>query len=122
MEKIKLPHFRALFTSFIDAIKQAKSRPLFLIFSPVSFAFAFVLAILFFVHGILEALFSYLPDTKEEHIAYRVTSLIVLSFVHFLKILALGAFNVCIFIFGFFYDAINKLMTLNKSTSIIVEF
>ena len=119
MDNFEYLEFFSLFKHFGHVTKLAKTPLLILL--PLSFVYLIVLQALTFVKHIIECLFSYISTSKDEHIAYRVTEMIVFSFLLIWKFLAYGALYVCIYIFAFFYDLTNKIMTLGKSENYFVK-
>ncbi|MBE6537749.1 MAG: hypothetical protein E7673_07380 [Ruminococcaceae bacterium] len=119
MSKFEYLEFFTLFKNFYYVTKWAVI-PLYILL-PLSFIYIVVLQVLMFVKHIFECLFSYIPNSKDEHIAYRITGMILFSFILFWKVLVCGALDACIYIFGFFYDLTNKVITLGKSENYFVK-
>ena len=119
MNKFDYLEFCALFKHFGKSA--ANISPFFFFFLPVSFVYTIVLQVFLFATHLINCLFGYIPNSNTEHIAIRITGMLLFSFILTCKFLILGALDLCIFVFGFFYDLTNAIMTLGKETRFFVN-
>ena len=117
MKKIDYTDFLKLFKNFFSVVIKS---PIFILI-PLSFAYLLVLQVLLFVKNVIGYLYNYFFDEKDDAVGVRIAKIIAFAPAHLSKGFAYGGIDVCIFVFGFFYDLTNKIMTLGKSETYFVE-
>ena len=119
MKKIDYTMFLRLYQSFFKVLKKS----FVFIFIPLSFAYLIILQVLTFGKQIMTCLYGYFNvDEKDDSSGVKIAKIVVFGSVQISKGFLFGALDVCVFIFGFFYDLTNKIMTLGKSETLFVEF
>ena len=126
-QKFEHPYCITLLKHFFGQFKKfnAINIVLAIFFAPCGFLFMWVLEILTFlralVGSIFQGVFDYVESKNDDKTAFRVALVVVLSPFMLFKFLLTGVLGVTVFLFGFFYDISNLIMSLGKTETLFIS-
>ena len=115
-----LKHFFGQFKSF-----SVINILLAIVCAPFGFIFMCVLEVLTFLRAVIasvfQGVFDYIESKNDDKTAFRVALVVVLSPFMLFKFLLTGVLGVTVFLFGFFYDISNSIMSLGKTETLFIN-